>query len=161
VEDRHFDALTRRLVSGLDRRRFGVILALLGVAAGADSLLSAKAKQAKGKDKKKHCKKNEDRCKNGKKCVESCPRSSDSFCCYGRFPKCCPKDTLLKGFCCGPGDTCCPPRAEVPQFKNGYCCNRGFECETTGENACRPKADSAGLTNDEGIRAAKAPGRGG
>jgi hypothetical protein len=147
MDAQRFDCLTLKLSSALSRRRFGSVLAALGLAAGFGGALESEGKKKKGKNKKpKKCKKGTIKC--GKKCVNpknnalNCGRCGQRCgisraCVDGQCQTGCPGDQILcHELCVDPSDNvdhcgrCNNPCADPLTCVDGKCvCADGEVCD--------------------------------
>jgi hypothetical protein len=146
MDAQHFDRLTLQLTSALSRRRFGSVLAALGIATGFGVALEAEAKKKKAKNKKpKKCKKGTIKC--GKKCVNpqtnalNCGRcgqrcGENRACVDGQCQTGCPGEQILCGaLCVDPRDNddhcggCNNPCADPLTCVDGECACAGTICD--------------------------------
>lgn len=141
MDENRFDTWTQGLSECRGSRRGvarGIAAGLTGLALGLIGHDDAVARS---------CKPTHEKCDGV--CRRRCSSRSQSRCCGGHFPTCCPRHTILNRGCCGPRTRCCKPSREFPQYPNGYCCNKvaGYFCSTTG-TPCVRRSALGGLSTD-------------
>ena len=136
MDGHQFDRLTQGFSQALTRRRFGTLLATLGLAAGFGAAPEALAKKKKKKKKPKTCQTGAVKC--GAACVDTRTNAQH---CGGCSQPCGAGQSCVAGACQGGGG-------------GGYPCNNVYDCGGAFRGAvcrngqCACEDPTMGLCND-------------